>query len=188
MLQAPHRSRTLDSFLPSWPLALSTSALRAGCAPPTIPKCSRTRPACSFGGRSLMLSQSRLNRSAAGRGRSRWSPSSGLAFFRYFGGDGGSTYFGGDGGSTAFSFTVERLGSTTGGFRPRPRSSSMVLVSSSMMLGARNAARLPARQRKKYRSGWCQLTFSFRSTRAAQKGGERPAALTPQRVRPIGGG
>jgi hypothetical protein len=67
-----------------------------------------------------MLSQSRLNRSAAclpasvGRGRSRWSPSSGLTFSRYFfGGDGGC--FGGDGGSTAFS--VERLGSTTSGFR-----------------------------------------------------------------------
>src|SRR5262249_36621578 len=30
----------------------------AGRAPPTIPKCSRRRLACSFGGRSLMLSQS----------------------------------------------------------------------------------------------------------------------------------
>jgi hypothetical protein len=38
-----------------------------------------------------------------------------------FRGDGGSTYFGGggDGESPAFSFTVERLGSTTGGFRLR---------------------------------------------------------------------
>ena len=53
----------------------------AGRAPPTIPKYSRTRLACSFGG------------------------------------DGGSTYFGGDGESPAFSFTVERLGSTTRGFR-----------------------------------------------------------------------
>ena len=32
-----------------------------------------------------------------------------------------------------------------------------------MMLGARNAARLAARQKKKYRSGWCQLMLSFRS-------------------------
>ena len=31
-----------------------------GRAPPKIPKCSRKRLACSFGGRSLMLSQSRL--------------------------------------------------------------------------------------------------------------------------------
>ena len=35
-------------------------------------------------------------------------------------------------------------------------------VRHSMMLGIRNAARLPARQRKKYRSGWCQLMFGFR--------------------------
>jgi hypothetical protein len=137
----------------------------AGRAPPKIPKCSRERLACSFGVRSSTLSQSRLNRSAAclpaWRELSRWSPSSGRAFFRYFGGDGGSTYPGGDGGSTAFSLTVEGLGSTTGGFRLRARSSS------SMMLGSRNAARLPARQRKKYRSGWCQLMFSFRSIRAA---------------------
>ena len=49
---------------------------------------------------------------AQGGELSRWSPSSGRTFFRYFGGDGGSTYFGDDGGSTAFSFT---LGSTTGG-------------------------------------------------------------------------
>ena len=68
----------------------------------------------------------------------------------------------GDGGSTAFSFTVERLGSTTGGFLLRARSSS------SMMLGARNAARLAARQKKKNWSGWCQLMFSFRATRAAK--------------------
>jgi hypothetical protein len=35
-----------------------------------------------------------------------------------------------------------------------------------MMLGARNAARLAARQNKKYRSGWCQLMFSFARTHA----------------------
>ena len=131
----------------------------AGRTPPKIPKCSSKRLACSFGVRSSKLSQSRLKslgRSLAlpsvGRaGRSRWSPSNGRTFFRYFGGDGGSTYCGGDGGSTAFSFAVERLGSTTGDFLLRARSSS------SMMLGARNAARLAARQKKKYRSGWCQL-------------------------------
>ena len=100
-----------------------------------------------------MLSQSGLNRSAvclpAWRAFSRWSQSSGRTFFRYFGGDGGSTYWGGDAGSTAFSFTVERLGSTTGGFLLRARSSS------SMMLGARNAARLAARKRKKYCANSC---------------------------------
>jgi len=55
----------------------------------------------------LMLSQSRLNCSAV---LSSVDPSSGLAFFRYFCGDGGC--FCGDGGSTV------RLGSTTGRFRP----------------------------------------------------------------------
>ena len=51
-----------------------------------------------------MLSQSRLKGDGGG-----------------FGGDGESTYFGGggDGESPAFSFTVERLGSTTDGFRLR---------------------------------------------------------------------
>jgi hypothetical protein len=146
-------TRSLHGRLPfrPWP--------SAGRVPPKIPKCSRNRPVCSFGERSSMLSQSRLNRSAAGllasvgRGQSRWSPSSGLTFSRYFfGGDG--RCFGGDGGSTTFSF--ERLGSTTGGFCLRPKSSSMVLVSSSMMLGARKAARLPARQRKKY--WWVKCT------------------------------
>ena len=107
-------------------------------------------------------------------GRSRWSPSSGRTFFRYFGGDGGSTYCGGDGGSTAFSFAVERLGSTTGDFLLRARSSS------SMMLGARNAARLAARQKKKYRSGWCQLMVQLPRELARPKGGERPAALRPR--------
>src|SRR6516165_2703231 len=72
----------------------------SGRAPPTIPKYSRTRLACSFGGASFMLSQSRLKGDGG-----------------CFGGDGGSTYFGGDGESPAFSFTVERLGSTTRGFR-----------------------------------------------------------------------
>jgi hypothetical protein len=65
--------------------------LSAGRAPPKIPKCSCTRLACAVGGRSLVLSQSRLNRSTAclpasvGRGRSRWSPSSGLTFFNHSG-------------------------------------------------------------------------------------------------------
>ena len=36
-----------------------------------------------------------------------------------------------------------------------------------MMLGTKNAARLPARQRKKYRSGWCQFMFSFSAPRRA---------------------
>jgi hypothetical protein len=92
-------------------------------APPKIPKCSRRRLACSFGGASFMLSQSRLNCSPA-CGRSRWSPSSGLAVFWYFCGDGG--WFGGDGGSTVFSFTVERRGSTTGGFRLRKSLDALV--------------------------------------------------------------
>jgi hypothetical protein len=35
------------------------------------------------------------------------------------GSDGGAATFSGDGGATAFSFTVERLSSTTGGFRLR---------------------------------------------------------------------
>ena len=79
-------------------------------------------------------------------------------------GDGGC--FGGDGGST------ERLGSTTGGFG---------LQNFWMHSIAKNAARPASRQRKKYRSVWCQLMFSFRATFAPPKGGERPAAQTPQR-------
>ena len=43
----------------------SPSLRRWGRTPPKIPKCSRTRLACSFGGRSLVLSQSWLNRSAS---------------------------------------------------------------------------------------------------------------------------
>ena len=48
-----------------------------------------------------------------------------------------------------------------------------------MMLGARNAARLPARQWKKYRSGWCQLMFSFRSMRP-QKGRQTTGNADPR--------
>jgi hypothetical protein len=45
---------------------------------------------------------------------------------------------------------------------------------------ARNAARPVSRPRKKYRSGWCQLMFSFRATRAP-KGRKSGSAETPQR-------
>ena len=143
-----------------------------------------THAACLLlrGGRSLTLSESRL-KSLSGRshalppvgraGRSRWSPSSGRTFFRYFGGDGGSTY--------AAAMAIDRLlvhgralGSTTRGFRLRARSSS------SMRLGVRNAARLAARQRKKYRSGWCRLMFSF-------SGVSRPRAIKTGSVRPRNG-
>ncbi len=43
---------------------------------------------------------------------------------------------------------------------------------------ARNAARPASRQRKKYRSGWCQFMFSFRSTRAA-KGRRKTGSADP---------
>src|SRR4051794_20897970 len=62
-----------------------------------------------------------------------------------------------------------------------PRSSLGVsLLPSLKEVLARNAARPVSRQRKKYRSGLCQPMFSF-SAFAPPKGGERPAALTPQR-------
>src|SRR5262245_33107223 len=65
----------------------------SGRAPPKIPKCVRTRLACSFGGTPSMLSQSRMK------------------------GDGGSARFGGDGESPAVLFTGKHFHSTSGGFR-----------------------------------------------------------------------
>ena len=46
---------------------------------------------------------------------------------------------------------------------------------------ARNAARPVSRQRKKYRSGWLPTHVQLQRDFAPPKGGERPAALTPQR-------
>ena len=43
-----------------------------------------------------------------------------------------------------------------------------IRVAAMLLLARGNAARLAARQRKKNWSGWCQLMFRFRATRAAK--------------------
>jgi hypothetical protein len=63
-----------------------------------------------------------------------------------------------------------------------PRSSLGVsLLPSLKEVLARNAARPVSRQRKKYRSGWLPTHVQLQRDFAPPKGGERPAALTPQR-------
>ena len=104
-----------------------------------IPKCSRTRLACCFGGRASIPSQSRLK------------------------GDGGC--FGGDGGST------ERLGSTTGGFGLQN------FRMHSMAPNVRNLQAGRGQNTVGHGADSCSASARLR----AAKGGEKPAAPTPQR-------
>jgi hypothetical protein len=95
------------------PLALSTSALRG-------PRSSDesemfTHAACLLLWREVLDGLAKPTELLGRLRPLRWSPSSGLAFFRC--GDGGCV--GGDDVSTVFSFMVERHGPTTGGFRLR---------------------------------------------------------------------
>ena len=118
--------------------------------------------------------------------RTRWSPSSGLAFFRYFGGEkkwgGGKKY----GGSTTFSFTVERLGLHYRRFPPAARSSSYWMHSSMSLVPGTPRYCKRGREKNTGRDGAnsCSASAHF----APPRGDKRPAAVTPNGARRSGGG